>query len=214
MIDLFCLDGLDPDGAVRTLRRCVEIMPPGFFKRKALCGPLPPKQLFAFEWIEADINSKNTKLHLQDRPEKIMAPYNTFVIRVLPSHLQSDHFLIIHRDGYILRPEKWTDDFLRCDYVGAPWPHHGGMVGNGGFCLRSRRLAEWAALTRYFNPYLPEDGWLCHPPVRDIAEKAGFIWASNSLGHVFSTEGSGNIKESFGFHGIFPDNPHCLRRYL
>ena len=214
MIDLFCIDGIDPDGAMRTLRRCVEIMPDGFFNLKILCSPLPPSQLFAYGWIEADINSNNTRLRLQDRPEKIMAPYNTFAQRTLVHYVQSEYFMIVHRDGYILHPEKWTDDFLRCDYVGAPWPHHGGRVGNGGFSLRSRRLALWAAEQVAFNPYTPEDGWLCHPPVRNYAESAGFVWAPIGLAHAFSSECSGDLNDSFGFHGIFPDNPHHLRRYL
>jgi hypothetical protein len=65
-----------------------------------------------------------------------------------------------------------------------------------------------------FNPYIPEDGWLCHPPIRGIAEDTGFAWAPQSLAHHFSTEYSGDIEKSFGFHGINPSLVGVHRRYL
>ena len=35
-------------------------------------------------------------------------------------------------------PEAWTDDFFNYDYIGATWDD--GVVGNGGFSWRSRKL--------------------------------------------------------------------------
>ena len=48
--------------------------------------------------------------------------------------------MIIHSDGYAVNADAWTDSFLDYDYIGATWDD--GVVGNGGFCLRSRKLYD------------------------------------------------------------------------
>jgi hypothetical protein len=52
----------------------------------------------------------------------------------------------------IVRPELWSNDFLEYDYIGAPWMYSDTSyitdegehvpVGNGGFCLRSKKFLE------------------------------------------------------------------------
>ena len=79
--------------------------------------------------------------------------YNIFIIKEIYKYVDTEFCMFIQRDGYPLNFEMWTDDFLKYDYIGAPWtwaPHpnkHGicrinKCVGNGGFSIRSKRLLE------------------------------------------------------------------------
>lgn len=51
------------------------------------------------------------------------------------------HFLVFQTDSCLLRAGALTPFVEKHNdavYIGAPWPHHGGRVGNGGLSLRSR----------------------------------------------------------------------------
>ena len=72
----------------------------------------------------------------------------------LHRRFQTEYVAIIQSDGMPVNPG--VEEFLgKYDYVGAPWPGHCHYkdwfpypkfgVGNGGFCLRSKRICEQAA---------------------------------------------------------------------
>ena len=101
-----------------------------------------------------------------------------------PEHVETSHALTIQWDSGIVSPAQWSDEFLGCDYVGAPWGWHGDAheVGNGGFSLRSRRLMQYVAEHRETFPLgHPEDDVLCRR-YRPELERAGFRWASERSG--------------------------------
>ena len=141
--------------------------------------------------------------------------YSHFIIYKLKDYINTDFVLIVQHDGYVLRPEKWSDEFLRYDYIGAPWPDHvhftpQGMpvrVGNGGFSLRSKKLLSMPhALNLPFTDngtgYFHEDGVICAYH-RKALEDAGVLFAPVEVAARFSHET--DCKESawkpFGFHG-------------
>lgn len=78
--------------------------------------------------------------------------YNHYVIYNLRHHVDTSHCLLVQPDGFVLFPEKWDDNWLEYDYIGAPWAyvedayidpfgnHH--RVGNGGFSLRSKKFLD------------------------------------------------------------------------
>lgn len=90
-------------------------------------------------------------------------------IKNLHKRFQTDYVLIIQSDG--MPVNSGLEHFLGLyDYVGAPWPGHCHWkdwfpypkfgVGNGGFCLRSKRICEQAAKAyNAFWRYLPYN-WL------------------------------------------------------
>lgn len=94
---------------------------------------------------------------------------NIDCIRNLHLRFQTDYVLIIQSDGMPINPG--LESFLGMyDYVGAPWPGHCHRkdwfpypkygVGNGGFCLRSKRIcAQAAAAYNAFWRHLPYN-WL------------------------------------------------------
>ena len=77
---------------------------------------------------------------------------NHYVIHDLHNHVNTSHCLLVQPDGFVLFPEKWNNEWLKYDYIGAPWAyaedayidpfgnHH--RVGNGGFSLRSKKFLE------------------------------------------------------------------------
>jgi len=136
--------------------------------------------------------------------------YSHFCLRDLSKHFDTDYVLIFQDDGFAMNPDLWNDEFLKYDYVGAPWPDYlewNGTkyrVGNGGFSLRSKRLCE-------FSKTLPisgraEDADLCVYQ-RDILNRTGLKVAPISIARKFSVERSIDdnhvYTKTFGFHGVY-----------
>lgn len=147
--------------------------------------------------------------------------YNEFVAMKLWKHVDTDYCLLVQNDGWVLNPEKWEDNWLNYDYIGAGWPvppesdkvsyrtANGDLirVGNGGFSLRSRKLLEMPTLLRLdFNEkwagFPTEDGWLCVHH-REKLEKAGIKFAPLEEAIKFSRElpiPELLDRNTFGFH--------------
>jgi hypothetical protein len=108
--------------------------------------------------------------------------------RVVPIYLETSHVLNLHWDAGVISPLSWTDDFLKYDYVGAPWWYGDGRnVGNGGFSLRSARLMQHIWQKRGYRRSL---------------ETAGFQWAPEALAARFAFECIPVNYSTFGFHAM------------
>ncbi len=147
--------------------------------------------------------------------------YSRFIIYELYKYINTEFVLIIQDDGFVINPDKWDDDFLKYDYIGAPFqiPPDGDnityrdpfgnlmRVGNGGFSLRSKKILslaseldlEWKSYFGFYN----EDGFFaCHN--RHIYESHGCVYAPVDVAARFSIEAE--TAETigitpFGFHG-------------
>ena len=147
--------------------------------------------------------------------------YNKFIVYDLYKYIDTDYVLIVQDDGYVIHPEKWINEFLDYDYIGAPWAlpswedkisfrdPFGNIVrvGNGGFSLRSKKLLnlptklnlEWRSYHGYYN----EDGFFVVYN-RHLFEKEGCKFATIEIAAKFSQESE--IPEiqgiiPFGYHG-------------
>lgn len=125
----------------------------------------------------------------------------------VPPLLRTAHTLNIQWDSWIWKPELWKDEFLRYDYIGAPWWYKDGMnVGNGGFSLVSTRLKRFLRDRRQEFPCTTnaDDDLLCRK-YRPRLEEAGFLWAPEYLAHDFAFEccRPNPTSEHFGFHACF-----------
>jgi hypothetical protein len=149
--------------------------------------------------------------------------YSKFMITELDQYVDTPHAIIFQYDGFILNPNAWTDEFLKYDYIGAPWnmqqwlidkfdlPQEAlgkTIVGNGGFCLRSKKFISLCAeLAREgkFARYNPEDLAVC-VIYRRLFDEKEIQFAPPELARQFSFEGEGLDKEGwdgqFGFHGF------------
>jgi hypothetical protein len=150
--------------------------------------------------------------------------YSNFCIREMHKHVDTTHALLIQSDGYVLNGAAWVDDFLHFDYIGSPWLPSG-VVGNGGFSLRSKRLMELLSKTNFGDSPHPEDNYIC---IRHRAEleKLGMKFAPPEAAKRFSFEGrswnngvewSGvpySWNGSFGFHSWLTPLPKEIEKPL
>ncbi|MDD2729345.1 DUF5672 family protein [Malikia sp.] len=129
--------------------------------------------------------------------------YNRIVLRELVPHVRTSHVLIVQWDGFITHPELWRPDFLSMDYIGPPWYHggHPGMVGNGGFSLRSRRLLDALASMQDLDITEPEDMLICVQRRAELEQLHGIRFAPLEMAKDFGCE-YGYYHPSFGFHGM------------
>ena len=59
---------------------------------------------------------------IQCEPIRSLKDYSRFILYELDGHINTDFTLVVQYDSWVLRPQKWTNQFLQYDYVGAPWP--------------------------------------------------------------------------------------------
>jgi hypothetical protein len=127
-----------------------------------------------------------------------------FTTYKMPYYIKTSHILFVQYDSWIIDPGMWRDEFLRYDYVGAPWWYNDNMnVGNSGFNLRSVALLKFIAEHEQEFPLkMPEDQVLCRGYRTKLPQ---FKWAPESVAIDFSFERSRPSIESrhFGFHGMF-----------
>lgn len=119
----------------------------------------------------------------------------------LPKHIRSSHFLYAHWDSWVINPAAWSDTFLDYDYIGAPWIHRHPPynVGNGGFSLRGRNMANY--IRNKFPFYNPEDYGIC-VYYRAVLEDQGFCWPRDKIAAQFAAETQWPQDFlPFGFHG-------------
>lgn len=131
-------------------------------------------------------------------PIRSAQEYSKFMLGDFHRHIRAPHFLVAQWDGFVIHPEKWREDFLAWDYIGAPWPHRDDAVGNGCFSLRSVRLHQ--AVSTLPQPEChPEDSFICLWN-RPQLEALGMRFAPLALAREFSAETDGYEYQPFGFH--------------
>lgn len=131
--------------------------------------------------------------------------YSEFIIKNISTWIKTEYCLIIQHDGYVLDGSVWSDEFLKYDYVGAPWlyPDPDRNVGNGGFSLRSKRLCEVLANDDFIKIVEPEDEIVGRLYRRYLEQKHNIKFAPEELAHKFSYELHEPYGKTFGFHGNF-----------
>jgi len=150
--------------------------------------------------------------------------YKTISLKLMPHICIEDYNLILHSDGFAVNRSAWTDEFFEYDYIGAAWGD--GRVGNGGFCLRSRKLYDAlldlnvGTKTSDYNHILqnpdfhiinaqgqykiPEDNVICKIYKDELETKYGIKFAPTHIANRFSVEHNYNhewVGKSLGFHG-------------
>ena len=138
-----------------------------------------------------------------------ISDYSRFMVEKLSESVGDYDFVItVNWDGYAINRNRWTDDFFRYDYIGAPWSKawskNGCRVGNGGFSLRSKAWISRAA--QLGNPFgKPEDTFQCRENL-DFFTSARLRVAPIPLAMQFSAESrigefkNWRLDQSFGFH--------------
>ena len=148
--------------------------------------------------------------------------YSKFMIEDLHKFVDTEFCLCIQSDGFVINPTLWTNEFLKYDYLGAPWPNAVNVingpvdkfyfdknkVGNGGFSLRSKKLLEACSQIKFDKlkfSIKSEDMIICHFLYEEMLT-AGIKFAPLNLASKFSIESlienqNNSLTSSFGFHG-------------
>ena len=75
---------------------------------KLICSERPKIHFSEIEYIEIP------------KIEKI-DDYNKIMINDLWKYFDTSHCLIVQSDSFVVNPNEWTNEFLKYDYIGAPW---------------------------------------------------------------------------------------------
>jgi hypothetical protein len=112
--------------------------------------------------LSSDVQNRITLVNLNVKNLKI-SQYNTmFYCPTFYDNIPTETFLVFQTDSIILKENKnKINDFLKYDYVGAPWPKHMGVwgkmeIGNGGLSLRKK--SKMVELLKYKNKALETNG--------------------------------------------------------
>ena len=153
-----------------------------------------------------DVAEFHEVLHFVQSQVVDQKSYSDFLWYGMPCIVKSSHILIVQWDSWIIDPEMWSDEFLKYDYIGAPWNYTDGFnVGNGGFSLRSLKLMRHLMFNREKYPCGDlEDDLICRK-YREQLEERGFLWAPDDVALSFSFERirPDLTQRHFGFHGVF-----------
>jgi predicted O-methyltransferase YrrM len=150
--------------------------------------------------------------------------YSAFMLEKLPDYIDTEFCMCVHYDGWIINPDKWRDEFLDYDYIGAPWwlaaqkhfmpPGDKYRVGNGGVSIRSKKLLkEVQAIAP--NTSCHEDSFISIT-AREHLEGKGITYAPLHLAKYFSQERlcddlDVTIDDVFAFHGKAHTPAHVER---
>jgi hypothetical protein len=137
-------------------------------------------------------------------PIESLAGYTAFVLKEMHKWIDSPFVLVTQWDGYVANPSVWSGDFLKYDYIGATWPWKAGLVGNGGFSLRSKRLLEITSQPWFdMLPNIWEDELICQVYRQVLERDFNIRFAEPEVAERFSYERGVPSAPTFGFHGIF-----------
>lgn len=184
-VTLAIVDTRDTLGALNAIRVCTSEV---FFGHVTFCGK--------DSWEDG-----NFTMH-RIAPLDGIEAYSRFIFKELADYVVTPHCLVIQADGFIVNPKLWDDEWLKYDYIGAPWGHRSGLVGNGGFSLRSLRLMK-ELQSPYYDEVHPEDDRICRLYGSELMQK-GYKFAPTKVAERFSWEGNGHpyTGATFGMHGI------------
>ena len=181
----------------------------------------PEMSVRALQYSSKEIKFKNKKIlsnripgNLPDDIEFIQIPefhtreqYSDFVMNHLSDYVDVEFAMMIHDDGFIINPSLWSDEFLKYDYIGAPWPapieQTEGRVGNGGFCIRSKKLIDFCKTIKAEPGH---DDWTIGVVQNQYLKEQGFTFAPVRVAMKFSLESvipecEFDLTQTFGFHG-------------
>ncbi len=197
-ITLITIDGVDPESALKALIYSSKDIKFNSIKLLSFREPKGLKNNIEF--------IKINKLSYLD--------YAYFKVKKLDDYVFTSHCLIIEPDGFIINPSSWNSKFFAYDYIGAPWPVEKidiwpylkdyNRVGNGGFCLRSKKFLE---ISKKYCPFIygeAEDMAVCRK-YRNIFLEYDIKYAPIDIAIDFSIECK--VPEMpqrhapFGFHG-------------
>lgn len=145
--------------------------------------------------------------------------YSDVMLFDLYKYIDTDYCLIVQYDGYVYDANKWSDEFLKYDYLGhyVEWCERADndnnkfFLINGGFSLRSKKLMKMYELygedefrERFkLSPYYYEDN-VYSVTARLFYESTGCAFPDKYMCDQFSTNNYDlAVNHCFGFHACY-----------
>ena len=137
--------------------------------------------------------------------------YSLWLLKHATEFINDEFALFVQHDGFVVHPDRFDEEFLNYDYIGAPWPQHfhqnrGRRVGNGGFSLRSKKFLDLCSKIDFSKASNDAEDFMVCVEFREELEKAGMLFAPLEVAAKFSLEN--RIEDfdnygirTFGFHG-------------
>ena len=190
-----------------------------FGKAKLLCPHPPEKKYPDIEYVSIP-------------PLNSVDDYNELIFQNLHKYFKTSHCLIVQADSFVVNSDLWKNEFLEYDYFGGPWPNkiqvnsnlilhlEKNPVGNGGFSMRSHKLAEATGKINFKSlnfPMKAEDVVICYYLYQKMID-SGVRFAPPQLAAQFSMENvdhlySQDVNTVFGFHGKHLRD-HFMKKYV
>ena len=190
-----------------------------FGAAKLLCTSVPKQKYPDIEYVSIP-------------PLKSVDDYNEIIFQDLHKYFETSHCLIVQSDSFVVNSSLWKEEFLQFDYIGAPWSNkiqinpnlvlhlEKNTVGNGGFSLRSHKLAKTTAKIDFNSlkfPLKSEDIIICHYLYKEMLNN-GIRFAPPELAAQFSMENVNHlhgqdVNSVFGFHGKHLRD-YFLKKYI
>jgi hypothetical protein len=215
-VTVVAVSGINPEAASKALEICMDGID---FYESVLIAHNKPDTLYPGITFKQCLPTD-----LANQDPKNSNDYSKFMLFDLWKYIDSDFALIVHNNAYVIRPNKWEDEFLKYDYIGAPWPKNvhytpegkNVRVGNGGFSLRSKKMLRAIEIlqlpfTDNGTGYFHEDGVIC-VYYRKKLEEYGLKFATADIASRFSREVNcdDSVARPFGFH----NNPGAMPRFF
>ena len=190
-----------------------------FGAAKLLCTTAPKQKYLDIEYVSIP-------------PLNSVDDYNEIIFQDLHKYFETSHCLIVQSDSFVVNANLWKEEFLKFDYIGAPWSNkiqlnpnlvlhlEKNTVGNGGFSLRSHKLTETTAKINFTSlkfPLKSEDIIICHYLYKEMLNN-GIRFAPPELAAQFSMENVNHlygqdVNSVFGFHGKHL-REYFLKKYI
>ena len=190
-----------------------------FGAAKLLCTSAPKQKYPDIEYVSIP-------------PLNSVDDYNEIIFQDLHKYFDTTHCLIVQSDSFVVNSSLWKEEFLQFDYIGAPWSNkiqinpnlvlhlEKNTVGNGGFSLRSHKLAKTTAKIDFNSlkfPLKSEDIIICHYLYKEMLNN-GIRFAPPELAAQFSMENVNHlygqdVNSVFGFHGKHLRD-YFLKKYI
>jgi Protein of unknown function (DUF5672) len=199
-LSISCIDTLNYEKSLHAIRRTIETL-----KKKTFVD-----RVYWYSDKEIGSNVLGVPVtHYQILPMSGQLDYSHVTLKIVPEVCTQDFDIIVQYDGYAVNPEAWTDNFFKYDYIGATWDD--GVVGNGGFSWRSKKLYQamrtenikiryedftQEKVDRPFHystdnqgkRFLPEDVVLCRLYKNNFEKYHDILYAPTDVADQFSIE--------------------------
>lgn len=153
------------------------------------------------------------------KPLNSLVAYSIFMLTKVHQYIETEHFLVVQRDGWVLNPQSFNPEWLELDYI-APLFVQYDFVGSGGFSLRSKKLMqnvagntpEWDWTQKQADEIQSEMGYYEDGVICLSGKFSSFKFATKEQASSFAQGGNRNAvyyrNKPFGFHGTWQNINH------